>query len=141
MSKSNYPFLIAACVALALAPFSPEPHLFGKVRWVRGGGGGMTGMDWFALVQHGVPALMIPVLLYLYLRSPKSVDKKERYWSSEVLAFQKAEEGVFINKFDGFSCVLKCESLFHFTCYLFPCWYSLHEVVGGIGNTSRAFAA
>lgn len=45
-------------LTLGLAPFVPEPHLFGKVRWVLGGAEGMKAMDWFDLVQHGAPWLL-----------------------------------------------------------------------------------
>ena len=42
-------------LTLGLAPFVPEPHIVGKIRWVAGGAVGMTGMDWFDLVFHGFP--------------------------------------------------------------------------------------
>lgn len=42
---------------LALAPFYPEPHLFGKVRWVLGGAVGMSPGDYFDLFLHGIPFL------------------------------------------------------------------------------------
>jgi hypothetical protein len=42
-------------LTLGLAPFVPEPHIVGKIRWVAGGAIGMTGMDWFDLVFHGFP--------------------------------------------------------------------------------------
>lgn len=44
-----------ASLTLGLAPFVPEPHIIGKVRWVAGGAVGMTGMDWFDLFFHGFP--------------------------------------------------------------------------------------
>lgn len=43
------------CATLGLAPFVPEPHLLGKLRWVAGGAVGMGAMDWFDLVMHGAP--------------------------------------------------------------------------------------
>jgi len=46
-------FLVS--LTLGLAPFAPEPHIVGKIRWVAGGAIGMTGMDWFDLVFHGFP--------------------------------------------------------------------------------------
>ena len=39
-------------LTLGLAPFMPEPHLVGKVRWVLGGASGMEPMDYFDLVLH-----------------------------------------------------------------------------------------
>jgi len=44
-----------ASLTLGLAPFVPEPHIIGKIRWVAGGANGMTGMDWFDLLFHGFP--------------------------------------------------------------------------------------
>lgn len=49
------------CLTLGLAPFFPEPHIVGKVRWVLGGGHGMSGVDWFDLVFHGAPWLWLAV--------------------------------------------------------------------------------
>ncbi|MDX1651498.1 MAG: hypothetical protein R3277_03335 [Brumimicrobium sp.] len=42
-------------LTLGLAPFQPEPHLFGKIKWVLGGAKGMQAMDWFDLFFHGLP--------------------------------------------------------------------------------------
>ncbi len=56
--KSSWWALIAplfASLGLGLAPFWPEPHLFGKLRWVAGGAVGMTSTDWFDLAMHGAP--------------------------------------------------------------------------------------
>lgn len=50
-------FLVS--LTLGLAPFQPEPHIVGKIRWVAGGAIGMTGMDWFDLVFHGFPWLFL----------------------------------------------------------------------------------
>lgn len=51
-------------VTLGLAPFFPEPHIFGKLRWIWGGGEGMQPMDYFDLILHGAPwALLIMVLV------------------------------------------------------------------------------
>jgi len=46
---------IVLSLALGLAPFSPEPHLFGKLRWIAGGAVGMGAADWFDLAMHGTP--------------------------------------------------------------------------------------
>jgi len=48
-----------ASVGLGLAPFWPEPHLFGKLRWLAGGAVGMTTTDWFDLAMHGAPFLWL----------------------------------------------------------------------------------
>lgn len=46
---------LVAALSLGLAPFFPEPHIIGKVRWVAGGAVGMGPMDWFDFVMHGAP--------------------------------------------------------------------------------------
>ena len=46
-------------LTLGLAPFFPEPHLVGKLRWVAGGAGGMQAMDWADLLMHGAPFLAL----------------------------------------------------------------------------------
>lgn len=50
-----------ACLTLGLAPFVPEPHLVGKLRWVLGGADGMAAQDWFDLVLHGAPWVWLGV--------------------------------------------------------------------------------
>ena len=61
-------FMAVAAAWLTFAPFTPEPHLFGKVRWVAGGAEGMELLDWFDLAMHGGAALLLPVILYWVLR-------------------------------------------------------------------------
>jgi len=46
---------ILACLTLGLAPYLPEPHLVGKLRWVAGGATGMAPLDWGDLLMHGAP--------------------------------------------------------------------------------------
>mgnify|MGYP000353492870 CR=1 FL=1 len=58
-----------ASLTLGLAPFFPEPHLVGKLRWVAGGAVGMGAMDWFDLVMHGAPWVWLAVTALSLLRS------------------------------------------------------------------------
>ena len=51
-------------LTLGLAPFSPEPHVVGKLRWVLGGAAGMSVIDWLDLLLHLTPWLL---LLYAVL--------------------------------------------------------------------------
>ena len=61
-------------LTLGLAPYRPEPHIVGKMRWVIGGAVGMQPMDWFDLAFHGLPWLL---LLFVLLRMAlKAVAKK-----------------------------------------------------------------
>ncbi|MFT6866270.1 MAG: hypothetical protein ACJA08_001099 [Cyclobacteriaceae bacterium] len=50
-------------VTLGLAPFIPEPHLWGKIKWIMGGANGMQTMDYFDLLLHGGPWIYLSYLL------------------------------------------------------------------------------
>ena len=54
---------LLASLTLGLAPFQPEPHLAGKLRWVAGGAVGMGATDWFDLALHGAPWIWLLVEL------------------------------------------------------------------------------
>ena len=47
--------LLLISLTLGLAPFTPEPHLFGKIRWILGGASGMQPMDWSDFLMHATP--------------------------------------------------------------------------------------
>jgi len=55
LRRSGLGLPIMASLTLGLAPFVPEPHVWGKLRWVAGGANGMSPMDWFDLAMHGAP--------------------------------------------------------------------------------------
>ncbi len=57
--KKNWASFLILSLTLGLAPFTPEPHLIGKIRWVLGGANGMQTMDWFDLVLHGTPWVLL----------------------------------------------------------------------------------
>jgi len=57
---NNWRFVIILSLTLGLAPFVPEPHIWGKIKWIAGGAKGMALMDWLDFVFHGIPwALLI----------------------------------------------------------------------------------
>ncbi|WP_297706630.1 hypothetical protein [uncultured Eudoraea sp.] len=62
---NNWKIVILLCLTLGMAPFFPEPHIWGKLKWVFGGGNGMKPMDWFDLVLHGFPFVLLIRLLAL----------------------------------------------------------------------------
>jgi hypothetical protein len=64
-SLNDWKFVLMACLTLGLAPFYPEPHLLGKLRWVAGGAIGMTPLDWFDLVWHGLPWLLLLRIFFI----------------------------------------------------------------------------
>ena len=59
---------LIACLTLGLAPFG-DPHILGKIKWVRGGAIGMKPMDWFDLFLHGLPWVYLLIVLILFLLS------------------------------------------------------------------------
>ncbi|MDM9632376.1 hypothetical protein [Robiginitalea aurantiaca] len=65
---NDWRMVILICLTLGLAPYFPEPHIWGKLRWVRGGATGMTIMDWFDLVFHGLPWILLIRLIVIKLR-------------------------------------------------------------------------
>ena len=60
---NDWKFVGILCLTLGLAPFYPEPHLLGKLRWIAGGAEGMQLMDWWDVFMHGVPWLLALRLL------------------------------------------------------------------------------
>lgn len=50
-------------LTLGLAPFFPEPHIWGKIKWIAGGAHGMGAMDWFDAFFHGAPWIFLIVVL------------------------------------------------------------------------------
>jgi hypothetical protein len=52
-------------LTLGLAPFSPEPHIWGKLKWVLGGAEGMQLMDWGDLLMHGAPWIGLIIAISL----------------------------------------------------------------------------
>ena len=75
-SKNNNILLaLVASLTLGLAPFTPEPHLFGKLKWIFGGANGMAPMDWFDLAMHGAPWVWLIVEIVRFARNKKTEDK------------------------------------------------------------------
>jgi hypothetical protein len=56
-------FIALVCATLGLAPFHPEPHIWGKIKWIMGGAIGMKPMDWFDTLLHGAPFLLLVLAL------------------------------------------------------------------------------
>jgi hypothetical protein len=65
---NNWKLWLIVSLTLGLAPFVPEPHLIGKLRWLMGGAIGMKPIDWFDLVQHGFPFVLLFRALFLKYR-------------------------------------------------------------------------
>ena len=56
---NNWKLIIIGCLTLGMAPFFPEPHIWGKVKWVAGGATGMSFKDWFDILLHGLPFILL----------------------------------------------------------------------------------
>lgn len=67
---NDWKFLALLCLSLGLAPFVPEPHVFGKLRWVAGGAIGMQPLDWWDFFMHGLPWLLMLRVLILKVAAP-----------------------------------------------------------------------
>lgn len=72
--KSKNPFnqwktVILLCLILGLAPFVPEPHIWGKLKWVAGGAVGMKLIDWLDLLYHGFPWILLIRLSFITIRA------------------------------------------------------------------------
>jgi hypothetical protein len=68
---NNWRIIILLCLTLGLAPFLPEPHIWGKLKWIAGGAEGMQRADWFDVLFHGLPFLLLFRLLILRAKTRK----------------------------------------------------------------------
>ena len=54
----DWRFVLLLIFTIGLAPYTPEPHIWGKLKWIVGGANGMGIIDWFDFVMHGIPWLL-----------------------------------------------------------------------------------
>ncbi|MDP5081249.1 MAG: hypothetical protein NWP87_01245 [Winogradskyella sp.] len=66
---NDWRIIILLCLTLGFAPFFPEPHLFGKVKWLAGGATGMTFKDYFDVLLHGIPFVLLIRLIFVKLKT------------------------------------------------------------------------
>jgi len=71
---NQWRIVLLLCLTLGLAPYSPEPHLLGKIRWIAGGAIGMKATDWFDVVLHGFPFVLLIRLLFLEIKKMGGTD-------------------------------------------------------------------
>jgi hypothetical protein len=64
---NNLKLVILLCLTLGLAPFFPEPHIWGKLKWILGGANGMTAKDWFDVGLHGFPFILLIRIIFIKL--------------------------------------------------------------------------
>jgi hypothetical protein len=66
--RMTLPLLIVVCLTLGLAPFSPEPHLWEKLKMLASGE--LTKLiDIFDLLLHGTPWVLLVIKLYFLATS------------------------------------------------------------------------
>lgn len=70
---NNWQLIVLICLTLGLAPYFPEPHIWGKLKWILGGAEGMKPMDWFDFILHGAPfVLLIRIVILKIAQSIKN---------------------------------------------------------------------
>ena len=73
--------MLIASLTLGLAPFNP-PHILGKIQWILGGNAfsaenGMQSQDWFDLLLHGSPWVLLLISILINLFSLKSKNDQQ----------------------------------------------------------------
>ena len=73
--KQNWKLFLIASLTLGLAPFR-EPHIWGKIKWILGGNAfsgedAMQAKDWFDVVLHGTPWVLLIISGVLHLFKKK----------------------------------------------------------------------
>ncbi len=69
----DWKLLLLLCFTLGLAPFFPEPHLWGKMKWIAGGNIGMKPLDWLDALFHSLPwLLLVRVLILMSMKKLKN---------------------------------------------------------------------
>ena len=69
--KQNWKLFLIASLTVGLAPFNP-PHIVGKIKWILGGNAfsgenAMLFMDWFDVLLHGTPWILLLISIALNL--------------------------------------------------------------------------
>ena len=59
-------------LTLGLAPFSPEPHIVEKIRWIMDDISQLALIDWFDFLMHGMPWVMLVISIILSLKSKQA---------------------------------------------------------------------
>ncbi len=73
---NNWKLFLIASLTLGLAPFNP-PHIWGKIQWILGGNAfsgknAMQAQDWFDVILHGTPWVLLVISGVLNIFKPKN---------------------------------------------------------------------
>ncbi len=61
----DYRITVLLCLTIGLVPFFPEPHIWGKLKWIAGGANGMGIQDWFDVLLHGFLWILLMRLILI----------------------------------------------------------------------------
>ncbi|MBK5277964.1 MAG: hypothetical protein JJE09_03770 [Bacteroidia bacterium] len=81
----DWKVILILCITLGLAPFIPEPHIWGKLKWIEGGAVGMQTIDWLDTIFHGLPWLLLIRFLVV-----KLIKSRNQNTTREELAAHKS---------------------------------------------------
>ena len=59
----NPVFWLIFALTLGLMPYTPEPHIWEKLKWIFTGADGMKPIDWFDFFLHGTPWAFLVISL------------------------------------------------------------------------------
>ncbi len=60
---------LIVCLTLGLAPYLPEPHIVEKLKWIVSDIGPLAMIDWFDVILHGFPWVMLILSIIVKLKS------------------------------------------------------------------------
>ncbi|RBW54723.1 hypothetical protein DS884_17395 [Tenacibaculum sp. E3R01] len=74
--RQHWKLFLITSLTLGLAPFNP-PHIVGKINWIMGGGAfsgdnPMKLMDWFDVLLHGLPWILLLISILLNSKRKRS---------------------------------------------------------------------
>ncbi|MFT4781318.1 MAG: hypothetical protein ACJAZK_001596 [Psychroserpens sp.] len=61
----DYRITVLLCLTIGLVPFFPEPHIWGKLKWIAGGANSMGIQDWFDVLLHGFSWILLMRLILI----------------------------------------------------------------------------
>ncbi len=71
-SPSNFTYLILLAIVMAVLPFGEQPHLWQKLMLLKQGYLHQA-LDWFDLMMHGAPLVVVIVLFVVRLLRRRAV--------------------------------------------------------------------
>ena len=60
----NPVFWLLFALTLGLMPYTPEPHIWEKIKWIFSGAEGMRPLDWFDFFLHGTPWIFLMATIF-----------------------------------------------------------------------------